>query len=471
LKTTLTYGLCVALLLAVCSPYSGDPPNREDIVTEINEWTAWDMANAVAEGDVSAEDLTRACLDKIAAREADVGAWAHLDTETALAQARERDAYRAAGHPLDLLHGVPVGIKDIIDTADMPTESGSDHFKGRRPTRDATCVALLRAAGAVILGKTVTTEFAMTGARGTRNPHDPNRTPGGSSSGSGAAVADHMVPLALGSQTGGSVIRPASFCGVHGYKPTYGCISRHGVFILARALDHIGVYANSLSDLAMIGDVLMVRDKGDLDMRAHPGGRLVEALAEPGPAAPRLAFVKGPPWAYADDYMDTLFATYLDQLGGIPEVELAGIFDHALDAQATVMNANVWMNLRDYVENHEDDLLPETVRRAIAGRDVPAADYIAARELTDSLAAALDGLFEHYDALITAGAPGEAPLGLDSTGNAAFQRIWTLTGVPTITLPLLQGPNGMPIGVQVIGRKGRDGDLMRAARWVEEQGA
>jgi len=440
-------------------------------VPEINEWSAWDMANAVAEGDASAEEVTQACLDRIAEREHAVGAWAHLDPETALVQARERDGQRAAGQPLDLLHGVPVGIKDIIDTSDMPTENGSDHFRGRRPTRDATCVALLRAAGAVILGKTVTTEFAMTGARGTRNPHDPARTPGGSSSGSGAAVADFMVPLALGSQTGGSVIRPASYCGVHGYKPTYGSISRHGVFILARALDHIGVYANSLRDLAMIGDVLMVHDRGDFDMRAQPAGRLVEALSEPDEKAPRLAFVKGPPWAFCDEYMDELFAGYLETLGGVREVELAGIFDQALDAQATVMNANVWMNLQAFVEDHEPELLPETVRRAVAGKGLEAVDYIAARELTDSLAAALDALFEHYDVLITAGATGEAPVGLQSTGNAAFQRIWTLTGVPTITLPLLKGPNQMPVGVQLIGRKGCDGELIRAARWIEEQGA
>ena len=264
------------------------------------------------------------------------------------------------------------------------------------------------------------------------------------------------------------MIRPAAYCGVHGYKPTYCSISRHGVFILARALDHIGVYGNSVGALAMIGDVLMVHDKADFDMRAHPGGRLLESLAEADDRAPRMAFVKGPPWAVTEDYMDDLFAVYLDGLGGVPEVELGGIFDGALDAQATVMNANVWMNLRDFVENHEDQLLAETVRRATAGKGILAEDYIAARALTDSLIAALEALFEHHDVLITAGATGEAPLGLESTGLAAFQRIWTLTGLPTITLPLLKGPNGMPVGVQLIGRRGGDADLIKWARWVEE---
>ena len=438
-------------------------------MNEINTWTASQMADAINQGDVSAEEVTQSCIERISEREDIVKAWAFWDPDLALKQARACDEHRAAGNPLDLLHGVPVGLKDIIDTADMPTESGSDHFKGRRPSRDATSTALLRAAGAIILGKTVTTEFAMTGQRGTHNPHDTARTPGGSSSGSGAGVADFMVPLALGSQTGGSMLRPASFCGVHGYKPTYGSISRHGVFILARALDHLGIYARSLKDVAMAGDVLMVRDPRDFDMRAHPNAGLLKALAGTDDSPLRLAFIKGPPWAFAEPYMDELFGAYIDGLGDIPEVTLGGIFDGALEAQAIVMNANVWMNLREYVDNHEDQLQVETVRRIVAGRDILAADYIAARELTDSLIAALDALFEHYDALITAAAPGEAPVGLESTGNAAFQRIWTLTGLPTMSLPLLKGPNGMPIGVQVIGKRGRDADLMRAVRWVEEK--
>tara|TARA_Y100000589_G_scaffold17698_1_gene14581 strand:+ start:253 stop:1575 length:1323 start_codon:yes stop_codon:yes gene_type:complete len=440
-------------------------------VNEINTWTASQMADAINQGDVSAEEVTQSCIERISEREDIVKAWAFWDPDLALKQARACDEHRAAGNPLDLLHGVPVGLKDIIDTADMPTESGSDQLKGRRPSRDATSTALLRAAGAIILGKTVTTEFAMTGQRGTHNPHDTARTPGGSSSGSGAGVADFMVPLALGSQTGGSMLRPASFCGVHGYKPTYGSISRHGVFILARALDHLGIYARSLKDVAMAGDVLMVRDPRDFDMRAHPNAGLLKALAGTDDSPLRLAFIKGPPWAFAEPYMDELFGAYIDGLGDIPEVTLGGIFDGALEAQAIVMNANAWMNLREYVDNHEDQLQVETVRRIVAGRDILAADYIAARELTDSLIAALDGLFEHYDALITAAAPGEAPVGLESTGNAAFQRIWTLTGLPTMSLPLLKGPNGMPIGVQVIGKRGRDADLMRAVRWVEEKSA
>ncbi|MEK9724859.1 MAG: amidase, partial [Rhodospirillaceae bacterium] len=280
-----------------------------------------------------------------------------------------------------------------------------------------------------------------------------------------------MTPLALGSQTGGSVIRPASFCGVHAYKPTFGSISRHGMMILARVLDHVGIYGRDLRDLAMAGDVLMTPDAHDFDMRPWPGARLIEALAESDAAQPRLALVKGPPWAFAEPYMDELLGGFAAGLGAVPEVELGGIFTGALDAHATVMDANAWHNLHDIRTAHGDELLDETVRRIDAGRDISAADYIAARELTDSLAAALDALFGHYDALITAAAPGEAPADLTTTGNPVFQKIWTLIGAPTLTLPLLRGPNGMPIGVQVIGRKGADAALFKAARWIEAQAA
>ena len=436
---------------------------------EINMWTAWETAKAIKKRVVSSEEVAEACLSRIQARENDVKAWAHLNPDKVLQNARQYDQGRAVLDHKGPLYGVPVGLKDIIDTADMPTENGSNHFKGRRPVRDATCAALLRDAGALVMGKTVTTEFAMSGQRGTRNPLDLNRTPGGSSSGSGASIADFMVPLALGSQTGGSMLRPASFCGVYGYKPTFGSISRHGVFPLVRALDHIGVYGRCLRDIAMIGDVLMMYDSNDFDMRRDPAANLLDALSTLDKSPPRLAFVKGPPWLEAEPYMDEVFERYISGLGGLPEVTLGGIFDRALDAQAIVMNANIWTNLKEYSENHEDELQEETVRRITAGREISAADYIAASELRSSLVAALGALFENYDAIITASATGEAPMGLNSTGNAVFQRIWTFTGLPTISLPLMKGPNEMPIGVQIIGPKNRDDQLIKAARWIEEK--
>ncbi len=432
----------------------------------INQQTATQMAEAIRSGAVTSVQVVQACLEQIKAREPAVIAWAYLNEELAIKQAQAADAAAEEGGVLGPLHGVPVGLKDIIDTADMPTARGSDYFEGRRPANDATVVSLLRNAGAVILGKTVTTEFALSGARATTNPHDAARTPGGSSSGSAAAVADFMVPLAIGSQTGGSMLRPASYCGVYGFKPTYGRISRKGVFIISRPLDHLGVYANSLDDLALIADGLMVQDAADFDMRGHSGAHLMKALNAPTAATPlKLAFVKGPAWAHAEDHLDAVMMAYVKGLGSsVTEVELGGIFDHALAAQETVMDASLWYNLSSYVEKGRDALLPETVKRIESGRTVSAEAYIEATELAGSLNHAVDGLLDHYDAIITASATGEAPLGLKSTGDAAFQKIWTLMGVPTLSLPLMKGPNGMPIGVQVIGRRGRDADLFKTAQ-------
>lgn len=435
------------------------------------ELTATAAAEAIRTGSLSSVQLVEACLARIRERDPEVHAWAFLDEELALAQARALDARRTEGLAAGPLDGVPVGLKDIIDTRDMPTQLGSDLYKGRRPAQDATITALLRGAGAVILGKTVTTEFALSGARETRNPHDLGRTPGGSSSGSAAAVADRQIPLSVGSQTGGSMLRPASYCGVVGFKPTFGTISRRHMWPLARVLDHPGVYARSIDDIALIGDVLMVADPGDFDMRPAPGAGLVEALdADPVAAPPDLAFVKGPMWPEVAPYMDELFESFVARLGeSVRPVALEGIFDRALDAHATVMMANAVANLGDDVANHPGQLLPETVRRVKTGYGITAADYIRALEFRDSLGSALDRLFDRYDALITASATGEAPEGIERTGNPVFQKIWTLLGVPTISLPLLTGPNGLPIGVQLVGRKGSDAALMRTARWVLDQ--
>jgi len=436
-----------------------------------HKMNATEMAAAVANGDVSSEQIVRSCLERIDEREGTVKAWAFLDPGLAIQQAKRADAAMANGEKCGPLHGVPVGLKDIIDTSDMPTECGSNVFRGRRPANDATVSALLRSAGAVIMGKTITTEFALNGQRGTTNPHDVKRTPGGSSSGSAASVADHMVPLSIGSQTGGSMLRPASYCGVYGYKPTYGRISRKGAFIISRPLDHLGVYANTLEDIALIADTLMVYDAADFDMRSHSNARLVDALKEPASdELLKLAFVKGPPWAHAEDHLPGVMETFVNGLGEqVQEVELGGIFDRALDAQETVMSVSLWHNLSSYYLDQKDQLMAETIKRVEAGRDISAEAYVEASELVGSLNHAVDQLLGHHDAMITASATGEAPLGLQSTGDAAFQRMWTLMGVPTLSLPLMTGPNGMPIGVQLIGKRGGDRDLFRVAQALLKQ--
>ncbi|WNJ99322.1 amidase [Thalassospiraceae bacterium LMO-JJ14] len=438
-------------------------------MTSPNLLNATDARAAIRSGNMSSRDLVDACLARAEAREADVGAWTYLNPCLAREQADACDEAMAAGRNLGPLHGIPVGLKDIIDTADMPTENGSALFEGRRPVTDSTIARLLRAAGAVVMGKTVTTEFALTAPGKTKNPHNPAHTPGGSSSGSAAAVADHQIPLSVGTQTGGSMIRPASFCGVHGFKPTFGSISRAGMSPLARPLDHPGIYARSLADIALAGDVLMVKDPADLDMRGHPRGKLVDALSSPSVTPPRIAFVKGPMWADAEPYMDGLFADVMDKLGNhAREVEMTGVFDQALACHSTVMMANVRANIGDYCRDHADKVRDETIRRNAQGAGIAAEAYVQAIEFRDTLAGALDRMFENYDVLITAGAPGEAPRDLSNTGNAVFQKIWTLTGVPTVTLPKLTGPTGLPVGLQVIGRFAHDGELLRHAQWIED---
>ena len=264
------------------------------------ELTATEAAAAIARGAASAEEYTKACLDRIAAIDGEVGAFTHLDAEHALKQARALDRHKSDGGRVGLLHGVPVGIKDIFDTADYPTESGNPQLKGRRPQADAAAVRRLREAGAVIIGKTVTTEFAYFHPGKTRNPRDLNRTPGGSSSGSAAAVAAGMVPLSIGSQTNGSMIRPASFCGVFGVKPTHGLISRAGALPLSRTLDHVGAYARSIEDLALILDVMVGSDAADPDSRAFTSPNFRAAAAEQPPLPPSYAFVRTPMWDKAD---------------------------------------------------------------------------------------------------------------------------------------------------------------------------
>src|SRR6266481_4070635 len=269
--------------------------------TTLHELSGSEAARLIRDGTISSEQLVEACLARIREVDERVQAWAFLDPDHALAQARAADAWRSEGRPTGPLHGVPVGIKDIFDTADMPTEYGSALCAGRTPFRDATVVAMLRSAGAVIMGKTVTTEFAYFTPGKTRNPHNCEHTPGGSSSGSAAAVAAGMVPLALGSQTNGSTIRPAAFCGVVGFNPTHGLISRHGVLKLSRTLDHVGLYARSIADIALLAEQLVGYDEGDPDTRPRARMPFVEVATEEPPLPPMLAFVKTPYWEMTDE--------------------------------------------------------------------------------------------------------------------------------------------------------------------------
>lgn len=427
-----------------------------------------ELATAIRAGQLSCESAARACLARIAEREPAVGAWVHLDEDGVMAEARARDEFLAQGGTPGPLHGVPLGIKDIYDTADMPTRLGSPLYADRRPAEDAGVVTLLRGAGAVILGKTVTTEFALSQPGKTVNPRDPTRTPGGSSSGSAAAVADFMVPLSIGSQTVGSMIRPASFCGVFACKPTFGSITRRGMKLLCRRFDHVGIYARDVGDLALAGDVLMVSDPGDQDMLAHPQRNLVDGLERYRTFSPqRTAFIRSPVWDQADDDAKHIYESLCHRLGGkITSLPLPSSFDRALEDHHLILNVCLASTFRHEYTRTPRALSEKLKVRIEAGMPILASEYVDALIRADARSREMDGLLEPFDAVLTPAAPGEAPADLGTTGNAAFNAIWTQCGSPAVNVPLLKGASGMPLGVQVVGRRGDDARVLAAARWL-----
>jgi len=426
-----------------------------------------EAAADIREGRITAAELMRDCLARLDQVEATVQAWVFLDRDHATQQAEAADLHRKTGKALGPLHGVPIGIKDIIDTGDMPTELGSPLWAGRTPRHDAAVVARLRAAGAVIMGKTVTTEYAYRQPGPTTNPHDPARTPGGSSSGSAAAVAAHMVPGAVGSQTNGSVIRPAAFCGVVGFKPTHGLIPRTGMLRLSRTLDHVGVFARTVPDAALLAETLAGFDEDDPDTRPLARPPLAAVAASEPPLPPRLAFVRSPAWEHAEPVTREAFAELVETLGeAAAEVELGASFEQVIPMHRTIMEVEMAHNLRRDHARGGDRLSPALREMIEGGRARAAVDYTAAVAGIPALNAALDPLFDEFDAILTPAAPGEAPRGLATTGDPVFCTIWTCLGTPAVTLPLLRSTAGMPLGVQLVARRGGDARLLRTARWL-----
>jgi Asp-tRNA(Asn)/Glu-tRNA(Gln) amidotransferase A subunit family amidase len=437
-------------------------------LTDLHLLSASEAARLIRDGIISSEQLVEACLARIREVDPQVQAWAFLDADYALTQAHALDELRLSGRAIGPLHGVPIGLKDIFDTADMPTECGSVLYAGRTPSRDATVTAMLRAAGAVIMGKTVTTEFAYFSPGKTRNPHNPEHTPGGSSSGSAAAVAASMVPLALGSQTNGSTIRPAAYCGVIGFKPTYGLISRHGALALSRTLDHVGLFANSLDDIALLAEQIVRYDENDLDTRPRAHLPFAVISAEEPPLPPMFAFIKTPHWQCADEETREGFAEIIEHLGSqVEEVELFPSAGDAWQWHQTIMGAEMAYNLEREWANGRD-LLSEQLRAQIErGREVRAAEYLDALGRIKLVNDSFIELFEQrYDAILTPAAPSAAPKGLASTGDPSFCTLWTFCGMPALSLPLLQSSAGMPLGVQLVGPRHGDARLLRTARWL-----
>ena len=435
-------------------------------MADLRDLAAGAAASGIARGELSSEALVTACLERTAELEPQLQAWAFLDHDRALAQAKAADEQRRAGKGVGALHGVPVGIKDIIDTADMPTENGSAIFKGRQPRHDAAAVAALRAAGAVVLGKTITTELATLTPSVTRNPRNPEHTPGGSSSGSAAAVASGMVPVALGTQTGGSVIRPAAFCGIYGFKPTFGLIARPGVLTQAPSLDTIGVFGRSLEDVALVVDAIQGYDERDPASIATSRPNLLARAKEDWPLPPMFTFAKTHAWGDAEAATREAFGELVELLGDkVEEISIDFTTERGIAAAKTVQNVELAHHYGPLLEQAPDLISKRLAGQIEEGRRVCGIDYFAALEARNELYATIDGLIMQHGQILTPAALGPAPKGLESTGNPVFCAFWTYLGVPAVSLPLLEA-DGLPMGVQLIGARRDDGRLLRSARWL-----
>lgn len=424
------------------------------------------LRDRIASGAVSVVTLCEQLCDHVRATEPQVGAFAWFDRAHVLEQAAQLDAYRKTGRPLGPLHGVPVALKDIIDTVRIPTENGTVLDSGRLPSRDAWIVSQLKAAGAVIFGKTVTTELASMEPAATLNPFGAEHTPGGSSAGSAAAVASGMVPVAIGTQTGGSVIRPASFCGTFGFKPTFGAVPRTGILAQSPSMDTVGVFANHLEDLGLVTDVLVGFDAADTATAPGPGPRLLEITQERVPVTPTFAVVHLPAMDRLSEAMRDAMTELVAALGDqVFETGLPNAFSEAITARETVNLAEMAKCYYRY-STHRDQLSASLQSMLQRGEQVLARDYLAALDWKTVVTAALDEIFERCDVILIPAALGEAPNDRATTGDPVMNGLWTFSGHPVVTIPVFEGPTGMPMGLQMIGQKGLDGRLLRTARWL-----
>lgn len=437
---------------------------------ELSALSAVDAHRRLLTGEFSATDYARALLARIDEVEPKVQAWVHLDPAHVLAQAEAADEARAAGESVGPLFGVPVGVKDIVDTRDLPTEDGCALHAGRRPQHDAALMQSLRAAGGLLMGKTVTTELATYAPGKTRNPHNLAHTPGGSSSGSAAAVAAGMVPLAIGTQTNGSVIRPASFCGVYGFKPSAGMIPRTGVLVQSPPLDAVGVFGRTLDDVALLAQTLAGHDAQDplTSLRATPP--LLAMACSDAPLPPTLAWVATPFWERMAADAQAAFDELVDMLAGrVAPFNLPDTAADAIDWHRTVMEADIAGSFDMEYERGGEQLSASLRGQIERGRTVSAVAYRQALARVPALLNGFDNVFEHYDALLTPATLGTAPEGLGATGDPLMCTLWTFLGMPCLSLPLLHGENGLPLGVQLVGKRGDDARLLRTARWLVQR--
>tara|TARA_A100000164_G_scaffold365346_1_gene384828 strand:- start:400 stop:1731 length:1332 start_codon:yes stop_codon:yes gene_type:complete len=429
--------------------------------------SALELSNLLSKGDITADELAKSYLKRIEKFEKDIKAWAFFDANFLLKKASECDNLKNIGRPLGPLHGLPIAIKDIFGTDEMPTECGTVLRKKKYSKGDSTVVSLLKSSGAYVMGKTVTTEFAYFDPGKTTNPHDYNRTPGGSSSGSAAAVASFMTPVALGSQTNGSIIRPASYCGVIGYKPSYGLISRNGVLRQSFLLDHVGIFSRTVDDLAFISQEIIKRDTEDRSTVSFASGNFLNIAKEDPPFDPRFIFFKTDMWKNLDKETIKIFEKFIKEQGSNVEIhDTPSYFKDIMKYHKIIHETDMAYAFSDYYKNSKNKLGKELVKAIERGQNYKSRDYVEAVENRDYFYKIFSEVFNDYHGILTPASSGVAPKGLKSTGSPEFSTIWTFLGMPSISLPLLSGSNNLPLGVQLVGEKFDDARLMRTANWI-----
>ena len=436
---------------------------------DIFSLSAYELANHIKDAKITSVELCKKYIERINKFEKEVKAWAHFDKKVLLEKAEEADNYRRSGKPLGPLHGIPIALKDIIGTYDMPTECGTVLRKGSR-SQDAEIVDLLKSAGAIIMGKTSTTEFAYYSPSKTTNPHDYSRTPGGSSSGSAAAIAAHMAPLSIGSQTNGSTIRPASYCGIVGYKPSFGLISRNGVLKTSYNLDQIGLFGKKVEDVALLAKTLIKKDSYD-PATVHYSADTILEVCKKGPFfEPKFIFYKTNSWKKIDKKSREAFEFFIKTFKKNIEVfDVPSYFKDIFKYHQIIYETDMANNLQVYYQKSKNKLSKEMQSAISRGMKYSAKDYAEAIDFIKRSYDSYKEVFEDYHGILTPSSTGVAEKGLKSTGSPEFCTVWTFMGVPSISLPLLQGENNLPLGIQLIGDKYDDLRFLGIARWLEKK--
>jgi len=436
---------------------------------EVSSLSAYELSLKLKSGEISSIDLCKSYIDRIKKFEKDVKAWQFFDEKLLLEKAEEADDYRKSGKPLGPLHGMPIAIKDIIGTYDMPTECGTIFRKKKSSSQDSEIVNLLKNAGAIVMGKTVTCELAYIHPSKTRNPHDYSRTPGGSSSGSAAVVASYMSHLSIGSQTGGSVIRPASYCGVVGYKPSYGLISRSGVLKVSDKLDTIGVFGRSVKDVALLAKSLIRKDLYDASTIYFSSDRMLDVCEEKLEFDPKFIFYKTKNWKNINKKSQEAFEFLIKSFKKNIEIyDEPSYFKDIPKYHQIIHEVDMANNFQVYYDKDKSKLSKEMNDAISRGLKYSAKDYSDAIDFMKQSYESYKEVFEDYYGILTPSSNGVADKGLGSTGSADFQKIWTYLGLPAISLPLLTGENDLPLGLQLVGNKFDDLRFLGTAKWLED---